>query len=73
MDRDSRDMLLETDANHPVRHALDWSIKLAQRDIVAHSFQLGFLADEPATSTPEAEPEDDEAATSGRLRPGADV
>jgi ATP-dependent RNA helicase HelY len=71
--RQLRDMLLETTPGHPVRHSLDWSIKLAQRDIVAHSFQLGFLGDEPAGTTPETEPEDDEAETSGSLGQGADA
>jgi ATP-dependent RNA helicase HelY len=55
--RQLRDMLLDADQERPLRHALDWAIKLAQRDIVAQSYGVGFLLpDADATHDDEPEP-----------------
>jgi ATP-dependent RNA helicase HelY len=54
--RQLRDMLVEVEPERPLRHALDWAIKLVGRDIVAQSYQLGFLlpAGAPAPSGDQA-------------------
>ena len=37
--RQLREMLLDVDPERPLRHRLEWAIKLVQRDIVAQSYR----------------------------------
>lgn len=59
--RQLREMLIDVDPERPLRHRLDWAIKLVQRDIVAQSYQIGFLTAPDATATAEAAPDGDGA------------